>query len=113
MAMHPAVTHTPYAMSSKEQTGDVITFTQFEEWNILTETRNNAEISDKSNSESIMMSKQDMEISIPVMSQIMISYLRRCYKTFVTEVRPIQMLIKGKHVRKYVTVLGKGNRNRK
>ena len=31
MAMRPAVTYTPYATSSKEQTGDVITFTQFEE----------------------------------------------------------------------------------
>ena len=29
MAMCPAVTYTPYAASSKEQTGDVITFTHF------------------------------------------------------------------------------------
>ena len=28
MAMHTAVTYTPYATSSKEQTGDVITFAQ-------------------------------------------------------------------------------------
>ena len=42
MAMRPAVTYTPYAKSLKEQTGDVITFTQFEEENILTETRNDA-----------------------------------------------------------------------
>ena len=41
MDMRPAVTYTPYATSSKEQTGDVITFTQFEEGNLLTETRNN------------------------------------------------------------------------
>ena len=34
MAMRPEVTHTPYAMSSKEQTGDVITFPQFEEGNL-------------------------------------------------------------------------------
>ena len=40
MAMRPAVTYTPYATSSKEQTGDVITFTQFEEGNLLSETRN-------------------------------------------------------------------------
>ena len=32
MAMRPAVTYTPYATSSKEQTGDVITFAQFEEY---------------------------------------------------------------------------------
>ena len=31
MAMRPAVTYTPYAMSSKEETGSVITFTQFEQ----------------------------------------------------------------------------------
>ena len=61
MEMSPAVTYTPYATSSKEQTGNVITFTQFEEGNILTETRNDAEIGDESNSESIMMNKQDME----------------------------------------------------
>ena len=46
--MRPAVTYTPYATSSKEQTGDVITFAQFEEGNILTETRNDAESGDKS-----------------------------------------------------------------
>ena len=61
MAMRPAVTYTPYATSSKEQTGDVITFTQFEESNILTENRNDAEGGDESDNESIMMSKQDME----------------------------------------------------
>ena len=30
MAMRPEVTYTPYATSLKEQTGDVITFEQFE-----------------------------------------------------------------------------------
>ena len=56
MVMRPAVTYTPYGTSSGEQTGDVITFAQFEEENILTETRNDAESGDKSNNESIMMS---------------------------------------------------------
>ena len=51
MAMRPEVTYTPYATSSKEQTGDVITFVQFEEGNILTETRNDAESVDESNNE--------------------------------------------------------------
>ena len=37
MVIRPSVTYTPYAMSSREQTGDVITFAQFEEGNILTE----------------------------------------------------------------------------
>ena len=61
MAMRPAVTYTPYATSSKEQIGDVITFAQFEEGNILTETCNDAEIGDESDNKSIMMSEQDME----------------------------------------------------
>ena len=60
MAMRPAVTHTPYAMSSKEQTGDVITFAQFEEGNLLSETRNDTESGDKSDIKSIMMSERDM-----------------------------------------------------
>ena len=42
MAIRPAVTYTPYVTSSKEQTGNVITFTQFEEGNVLTETSNDA-----------------------------------------------------------------------
>ena len=58
MVMHLAVTYTPYNTSLKEQTGNVITFAQFEEGNILTETRNDAEIGDESDSESLMMSKQ-------------------------------------------------------
>ena len=61
MAMRPAVTYTPYETPLREQTGNVITFAQFEEGNLLTETRNNAEIGDESDSESIMMSEQDME----------------------------------------------------
>ena len=64
MTMRPAVTYTPYATSSKEQTGDVITFTHFEEGNLLSETRNDIKSGDKSDSESIMMSEKDMEISI-------------------------------------------------
>ena len=43
MAMFPTVTYTPYAKSYKEQTGDVITFTQFEEENLWSETRNDTE----------------------------------------------------------------------
>ena len=42
VVMFPAVTYTPYATSSKEQTGNVITFAQFEEGNILTGTCNDA-----------------------------------------------------------------------
>ena len=46
--MRPEVSYTPYAASSKEQTGDVITFAQFEEGDILTKTRNDAESGDES-----------------------------------------------------------------
>ena len=41
--MSPTVTYTPYAKSSKEQTDNVITFAQFEEGNLLTETRNDTD----------------------------------------------------------------------
>ena len=61
MAMRLTVTYTPYDTSSKEQTGDVITFAQFEEGILLTETRNDTESGDESESESIIMSKRDME----------------------------------------------------
>ena len=59
--MRPAVTYTLYATSSREKTGDVITFAQFEEGDILTDTRNDAESGDESDSESLMMNEQDME----------------------------------------------------
>ena len=57
MAMRPEVTYTPYSTSLREQTGDVITFAQFEEGNILTETRNDAESGDESDNKSIIMSE--------------------------------------------------------
>ena len=59
--MRPAVTYTPYATSSKEQTGDVIIFAQIEERNLISETCNDTESGDESDSKSIMMSKKDME----------------------------------------------------
>ena len=70
MVMLPTVTYTPYAKSSKKKTGDVITFTQFEEGKILTETRNDAESGDKSDSESLMMNEH-------LKSLIIIFYLWR------------------------------------
>ena len=59
--MRPEVTYTLYATSSKEQTGDVITFAQFEEGNIWAKTCNDAESGDEYDNESIMMSEQYME----------------------------------------------------
>ena len=64
MAMRRAVTYTPYVTSSKEQNGDVITFAQFEEGNIITKTCNDAEISDKIDDESIippLLRKEDID----------------------------------------------------
>ena len=61
MAMRPAVTFTPYATSLRQQTGDVITFAQFEEGNILTETHNNTESNEESDSKSLRMNKQDRQ----------------------------------------------------
>ena len=61
MAMRPAVTYTLYATSSKEQTGNGITFAQFEKGDLISETCNDTESGDESDSKSIMMSKKDME----------------------------------------------------
>ena len=55
MAMRPTTTYTLYVTSSKEQTGDVITFAQFEEGNLITETRNDTVSGDEYDSESLMM----------------------------------------------------------
>ena len=54
MDMRLAVTYTPCALSSREKTVDIITFTQFEEGNILTKTQNYAKSGDKSDDNSIM-----------------------------------------------------------
>ena len=54
MAMRPEVTYTSCATSSREQTGDIITFTQFEEGSLLSETRNNVESGDESDDDSIV-----------------------------------------------------------
>ena len=48
MAMRPSVTYTPCDTYSREQTGDIITLTQFEEGSLLSETCNNTESSDES-----------------------------------------------------------------
>ena len=45
----------------QEKTGDVITFAQFEEGKILTETRNDTESGEESDDKSIITSEQDMD----------------------------------------------------
>ena len=61
MVMRPEVMYIPCAASSREKTGNIITFAQFEEGNILTKTLNDSESSEKYDNESIIMSKQDMD----------------------------------------------------
>ena len=48
MAMQTDVSHIFYATSSKEKTGDIIMFTQFEEGDLLSETCDDTEISSES-----------------------------------------------------------------
>ena len=52
MAMRPSVTYTPQYTSSKEQTGDIITFAHFEEGDLLSETCEDSESDDESGDES-------------------------------------------------------------
>ena len=52
MAMRLAVSYIPCATYSKEQTGDILTFAQFEEGNLLSENSEYAEINDKSGDKS-------------------------------------------------------------
>ena len=64
MAMRPDLTYTPCAASSREQTGGIITSVQFEEGNILTKNRKNAESGDESDDDSIMtplLIKEEMD----------------------------------------------------
>ena len=113
MAMRPAVTYTPYAISFKEQTGDVITFAQFEEGNLLNETRNDTESDDASDSESIMTSERDMEN---------LGETEKCDEGLIsTELlqdicdgnQNHPKINKREHVWRYVIILNKINRNGK
>ena len=46
--MCPDVSYTPYDKSSKEKDGNIITFAQFEEGNLLSETHEDTESGDES-----------------------------------------------------------------
>ena len=64
MAMRPSVTYTHCDTSSRDKTGNIITFTQFEEGNILSETHNYAESGGESDDDSIMpplLIKEEMD----------------------------------------------------
>ena len=65
MAVRPSVTYAPCATSSREKTGDIITFAQFEEGYLLSETHNDAESGDKSDDSSIMpplISEEEIDV---------------------------------------------------
>ena len=61
MAIRPDVTYTPCATSSRQQTGDIIKFTNFWEGNILTKNRNNAESDNDDSIMPVILSKEDMD----------------------------------------------------
>ena len=64
MAMNPSVLYTPCATYLRKKTGKITTFSQFEEWNLLSETRDYEESGDKSDDNSIMpplISKEVMD----------------------------------------------------
>ena len=52
--MSPYMTYTSCGMSSRGKTGNIITFAQFEQGDLLSEIRNDAESGDESNENSIM-----------------------------------------------------------
>ena len=54
MEIRPEVTYTPYATYSKKKTGDIFTFTQFEEGYLFSKTREYAESNVKYDDDSIM-----------------------------------------------------------
>ena len=65
MDMRLSVTYTPCAAYLREQTGHLMTFTQFEEGGLLSETRNDAESGDKSDNNSTkspLLSKEEMDV---------------------------------------------------
>ena len=52
--MRPVVTYTPCTTSSREQTDNILTFAHFEEGNISTKNRNDAESGDEYDDKSIV-----------------------------------------------------------
>ena len=61
LAMRPYMTYKLCDTSSREQTGNIITFAQFEKENILTKTRNDVEIGDDDSIIPTPMSEEDMD----------------------------------------------------
>ena len=65
MAVRPEVTYTPCVTFLTGKTGDIITFTQFEEGKILSETCNDAKSDDESDDDLIippLLSEEEMDV---------------------------------------------------
>ena len=65
MAVRPSVTYTPCATSLRGKTGDIITFAHFEEGDLSSETRNDAESGDKYDDDSTippLLSKEEIDV---------------------------------------------------
>ena len=61
MVMRQAVTYTPCDASSREQTGNIIMFVQFEEGDILTKNRKNVESDDNDSIMPPLLGKEEMD----------------------------------------------------
>ena len=65
MAVHKAVLYIPCTTYLRRQTGDIITFAQFEEWGLLSKTFDDAERGDKSDDNSIflpLISEEEIDV---------------------------------------------------
>ena len=65
MAMLPAVSYIPSSTSSREKTGNITTFMQFEEVNLLSENRDNTGCGNKYDEHSTLpplFSKEEMDV---------------------------------------------------
>ena len=116
MVMCPSVTYIPCSTSSRGKTGDILTFTQFEEGRILTKTYNDAESGDESDNESIiplLLSEEETDAMVfGNESDHDLIYMEMLEKS-MTEVSLIGVLTKESTVIKYVIILGKCNCNGK
>ena len=100
MDIRPSLTYAPCATSLRGKTGDIITLTQFEEGNLLSETRNDAEISDESDDDSIMppllseeemdaMDSSDESYHDPISTEMLEDICDRCRRIHKDEARKI------------------------
>ena len=93
MAMRLYVSYIPCATSLREQTGDIITFTHFEEGNLLFENCDDEESGDKYDDDLIMpplISEEEMDTMDSGDESDDKPILQRYYKTLMAVVSIIQ-----------------------